>query len=76
MGEHRIYRAIVAAVKSGELVEPFGEQEFRKSCPGFGEGTYPTFLGKHRRGNGETSELFDRVSRGKYVLMRPLKYGE
>ncbi len=72
--EHKIYRAIVAAVKSKELVEPFGIVAFRKACPQFGEGTYRTFLSKHAKDNGTTTELFERVSRGRYKLIRPFLY--
>jgi hypothetical protein len=74
--EHKVYRAIVAAVKSGKLVEPFGRAEFRKACPKFGEGTYQAFLSKHAKGNGTDTELLVRVSRGRYRLIRPFLYGE
>lgn len=49
--KHKIYSAIVQAVNDGRLVEPFGTKEFRKNCPGFGEGTYQAFLYKHKIGN-------------------------
>lgn len=74
--EHKVYRAIVAAVKSKKLAEPFGRVEFRKACPKLGEGTYQAFLSKHAKGNGTNTELFERVSRGRYRLIRPLLYGE
>ena len=73
---HRIYRSIVNAVKTRRLKEPFTRDDFRKSCPGFGEGTYNAFLYKHRKGNlGGNSELFELVSPGKFKLIRPIKYG-
>jgi hypothetical protein len=73
---HAVYSAIVKAVKSGQLKEPFGNQEFRSNCPGFGEGTYRAFLHKHRKGNpGGNSELFELVSKGRFRLVRPFKYG-
>lgn len=76
MADHKIYRAIVRAVESGELMEPFGTSGFQASCPGFGQGTYQAFLYKHRHGNpGGNSELFEQVAPGKFILMRPLKYG-
>lgn len=37
MMKHTVYSAIVMAVKFGHLKEPFGNQEFRSSCQGFGE---------------------------------------
>ena len=76
MARHRVYRCIVTAVKSGELKEPFRSNDFREACPGFANGTYNTFLAKHRVENPSgTSELFERVSRGQYKLLRPFKYG-
>ncbi len=72
---HKIYKSIVSAVKKGKLVEPFSSSDFKLACPGFGNGTYGTFLAKHAEGNpSRTSELFRRVSRGKYVCIHPLKY--
>lgn len=46
MADHQVYSAIVSAVRSGRLVEPFSCAGFRRTCPGFGEGTYSydTFL--------------------------------
>lgn len=76
MNRHRVYSAIVAAVRSGRLVEPFTQEDFRRACPGFGEGTYKAFLHKHRRGNpGGNSELFERVGPGRFKLLRPFPYG-
>lgn len=76
MAGHKAYSAIVSAVKSGRLKEPFGSREFRSECPGFADGTYKVFLNKHRKGNpaGE-SELFVRVAPGKFGVIRPFKYG-
>jgi hypothetical protein len=73
---HKVYASIVAAVKKGRLVEPFGASDFRKACPGFGEGTYKAFLFKHRKGNpGDNSELFVLVSPGRFKCIKPFKYG-
>lgn len=74
MAQHRVYRAIAAAIRSGRLTEPFGRAEFRRACPGFGKGTYQAFLSKHSKGNGKTTELFERVSKGRYRLIRPFRY--
>jgi hypothetical protein len=74
--EHRVYRAIVAAVKEGRLKEPFSKDNFRRECPGFANETYDTFLCKHRRGNPEgASELFEEVESGKFRTLKPFKYG-
>ena len=71
-----MYSAIVKAVKAGRLIEPFSNNDFRRACPGLGEGTYNAFLYKHRVDNpGGQSELFERTSPGQFKLVRPLKYG-
>lgn len=76
VARHKLYGCIVRAFKSGNLNEPFRAGDLRKACPGFAEGTCGTFLPKHRVGNpGGDSELFERVSRGRYKLVRPYKYG-
>jgi predicted aspartyl protease len=54
----RVAAAIDAALISGSLVEPFSNEDFRRACPGFGNGTYQAFLWKHRQGNGRTTQLF------------------
>lgn len=73
---HLVYSAIVKAVRSGRLPEPFTKEDFRKACPGLGVGTYATFLDKHRKGNlGGNSELFERQSPGNFCCLRPFRYG-
>ncbi len=73
---HRVYEAIVSAVRTGILIEPFSRDDFRSACSGFGEGTYNAFLDKHAVGDpGNNSELFERVSPGKFECVRLLKYG-
>ena len=73
---HKVYRSIVIAVKNGHLREPFTCDEFRRACPGHGDGTYHAFLYKHRLNNpGGNSELFKLVSPGKFKVLRPYKYG-
>jgi len=64
------------AVKSGDLREPFSKEGFGTSCPGLGAGTYNAFLWKYCVGNpGGETELFVKVSPGKFSLKRPLEYG-
>jgi hypothetical protein len=73
---HKVYGAIVAAVRGGSLAEPFGQEDFRRACPGLGAGTYNAFLAKHAAGNpGGNSELFERVAPGQYRCIRPFRYG-
>lgn len=73
---HKVYSAIVTAIKNGTLQEPFTKSDFRKACPGFGDGTYNAFLDKHSKGNpGGNSELFERVAPGKFRCLRPFRYG-
>jgi hypothetical protein len=75
MANHKVYSAIVQAVKGGQLKEPFGQDDFRRTCPNLGEGTYKAFLHKHRKGNpGGASELFEMVASGKFCLLRPFRY--
>jgi hypothetical protein len=60
---HEVYRAIVGAMRTEALGEPFSKENFRTACPGFGNGTYNAFLDKHRQDNpGGNSKLFERVS--------------
>ena len=74
--KHRVYAAIVYAVKTGKLIEPFNKQNFQKACPGYGDGTYNAFLHKHRESNpGGNSELFKKVGPGMFRCSRPFKYG-
>ena len=76
MANHKVYSAIVAAVKAGKLIEPFTNDDFRRACPGLGEGTYQAFLHKHRKGNpGGVSELFELTNPGKFRLLQPFRYG-
>lgn len=75
MAKHRVYTCIVRAVKSGKLKAPFTQDDFRNACPNFGEGTYMAFLHKHRVGNpGNNTELFEKVSPGRFKVVRPFKY--
>jgi hypothetical protein len=76
MASHEVYEAIVSAVRSGQLEEPFSQMGFRRACPGFREGTYKAFLYKHRLGNrGGDTELFELVQPGRFRLLRPIRYG-
>ena len=76
MANHKVYSAIVQAVKKGTLKELFTQDDFLHGCPGFGEGTYQAFLHKHRKGNpGGASELFELTVPGKFRLLRPFRYG-
>jgi hypothetical protein len=73
---HEVYRAIVGAIRTEVLREPFSKENFRAACPGFGDGTYNAFLDEHRRGNqGGNPELFERVSPGQFKCLRPFRYG-
>jgi hypothetical protein len=72
---HKVYKAIVEAIRSDRLREPFSKNDFKEECHGFGQGTYNAFLPKHRVGNpGGNSELFERVSPGSFKCVRPFKY--
>ena len=76
MANHKVYSAIIQAVKNGKLEEPFKQEDFRRACPSLGEGTYKAFLHKHRKDNpGGQSELFGLVEPGKFRLLSPYRYG-
>ncbi|MGH7090427.1 MAG: hypothetical protein ACREFQ_16140 [Stellaceae bacterium] len=64
---------IYAAVHKGQIKEPFGAQEVSRACSGWAERTYGVFLPKHVVGNGKTTELFERVSPGRYRTLRRLQ---
>jgi hypothetical protein len=59
---------IYDAVRLGKLKQPFDADAVKSACPGWANGTYHTFLGKHAVGNGKTTELFVRVGRGSYRI--------
>jgi hypothetical protein len=59
---------IYAAVRSGNLAQPFTAAMVKRACPGWADRTYHTFLSKHAEGNGYTTQLFIRVARGSYRL--------
>jgi len=66
----QVYRALVEAVESGRLSEPFTAATFRGACPGFPEGTYRAFVWKNAAG-GDASAVLKRIAPGKYLLSRP-----
>jgi len=73
---HKVYSAIIAAVNAGTLSEPFSMQDFKVACPVLGNRTSAAFLDKHSKGNPVgNSELFDRVSPGRFNCLRPFSYG-
>lgn len=60
---------IYSAVRSGKLAQPFNAEMAKQACPGWADGTYHTFFGKHAIGNpGKNTELFVRVRPGEYRL--------
>ena len=77
MARHRVYDTIVARVKEGKLKEPFTTNELFAICgKEIKEGTCKTFPRKHRKGNpGGNTVLFEMVSKGKFKIIRPFKYG-
>ena len=76
MSKHMVYSTIITAVKNGRLKEPFSRNDLKSACKSLVEETCNTFPSKHRKGNpGGNSELFEMVSKGKFKLIRPLRYG-
>jgi hypothetical protein len=72
MTHHDVYTALVNAVTEGTLKEPFSAADFRHACPGFGDGTYRAFLWKHSGSGRNDTRLLEKVSAGKFRLVRPL----
>lgn len=73
---HKVYKAIVTAVREARIDEPFTTGDFQRACIGFGGGTYRAFLLKHAKYNlGGQSELFEKVARGSFRIIYPIKYG-
>jgi hypothetical protein len=62
----RLATQIYTAVQSGRLAQPFDAEMVKQACPGWAARTYRVFLNRHAVGNGMTSELFVRVSYGRY----------
>ena len=57
------------AVNNGNLREPFRAKDVKEAVKGYAEGTYPTYLPKHRKGNPSgNKEYFEQLSRGLYRL--------
>jgi hypothetical protein len=73
---HKVYAAIVRAIKASRLKEPFKVKDLRNAQLGILSSTCGTFPHKHSLGNpGNTSELFERVAPGTFRVLRPFKYG-
>jgi len=73
-----VYKSIVKAVKSGKLKEPFSKEDIYKACKAdsLKESTCSSYPNKHQKGNAtKKKEYFDRVSPGRYKLLRPFKNG-
>ena len=71
MAKQKLFLSILKAIKNGKLPEPFSSNDVKIACLGFAEKTYPVFLPKHRRGNpGNNSVLFERISKGRYKVIR------
>jgi len=73
---HEVYMAIITAVREGRIQEPFTAANVRRGCPEINPTTPGTFLPKHAKDNpGGQSELFEKVARGLFRLLQPIKYG-
>ncbi len=70
-----VYKSIVKAVKSGKLKEPFSKDDIYKACKAddLKVSTCDSYPTKHLK--GKKKEYFDKVSPGKYKLLRPFKNG-
>ena len=62
MRQKNLFQQIKNEVLNGKIKEPFRASDFSFMSKS------PSFLSKHRLGNGKYSELFIRVSRGYYKI--------
>lgn len=63
-----LFKQISDAVTLKKLSEPFSRQDAKYIL-----GNSLNFLHKHRLGNGNTTELFERVGHGLYIINPKLK---
>jgi hypothetical protein len=65
---------IYSAVEKQRLKEPFGPDDVKRACPGWAKRTYTNFMSKHAVGNpSKTTELFERIGRGRYRTLPNLQ---
>ena len=75
-GPSSVVAAVDRAIGRGCLNEPFSNEEFEKTCPGFGAGTYNAFLWKHRKGNpSRQKEYFELVGKNLFRRIRAPREG-
>jgi hypothetical protein len=61
---------VYAAVRSGNLAQPFSAETVKRACPGWAEGTYRNFFNKHRVGNARgMTELFVRRASNRFEII-------
>ena len=61
---------VYAAVRSGELAQPFSREAAKRACPGRSESTYRNFFNKYRVGNpGGMAELFVRRAWNRFEII-------
>ena len=75
MACHMVYQTITCAIDNSILKKCFRSRDIIEACPDLNHNTCRTFPSKHAEGNGNTTELFVRMSRGLYTLKLPRKYG-
>ena len=64
---HTVYRAIVKAVRSGSLPDPFSQSDFRLACRGLGKGTYQAFFPQTLEGKPRWQQRTFREGRPRSV---------
>ena len=61
---------VYAAVRSGNLAQPFSAETVKRACPGYADATYRNFFKRHRVGNpGGMAEMFVRRSWNRFEIM-------
>ena len=75
MAHDNIYRALVDAVTSGKLTEPFSASDVRHVWPGYRKHAYRAFLRQRSGTHAKDIVLLEQVRQGRFRLVRPLLSG-
>ena len=64
---------VYAAVRSGNLAQPFSAETVKRACPGRSEATYRNFFNRHRVGNpGGMAEMFVRRAWNRFEIINSI----
>ena len=73
---HKVYAAIITAVREKKLNESFTSSDVHRACPELNTRTPGILLSKHAKDNPKGySEMFEKIGRGPFRLLWPIKCG-